>query len=317
MKTSDLDDAVVLIARIVPVIPALRTEIDAIHRHGARPGSLAHRSRDVEFAIDGVAQAGLYLAASADALFTFALPSKVSAQEVHLALTTVGTGGLLRQAMEASANACWMLEELTLSGLQERGLASVWVESDQRLKCAQALGLPAPIADAQAHRTRIREDAIRLNLLAQSTNGGKTTWAPIRQKPSAVELLRKTRTPEPILEGLDDDLRSALSRSEWLYRWMSGYAHGYAWPNLATAREISNVVESSEDGVKRTNLSVALIEPNTMILALALVVSYLNICSALASYADIHGVPLDPTRLRPVPAEAFGAKPSQRPGADA
>lgn len=147
---------------------------------------------------------------------------------VEAAVITVnGTAGLLRQAVECAALADWLLQARTDRQHQERGFAYVWKDIREHLAYVRSLSA-GKVAPLERRQETLIEEGRHLDLLVPvDRNPG---WAPRVALGDASGLLRAKGFPDDYFSGLAPEEISSLGRNgEWLYRWLSGMAHGLNW----------------------------------------------------------------------------------------
>lgn len=291
-----------LIMKIVPRIGTLDDEVTALIGIVGGPETPAYRLRNTEFAFEAIAQAGVCLAAAINALKTLELTTTFSNNSAQLNITNNGWAGLIRQTLEASAYANWLLEDSSPTTLQARSFGAMWDDARERRLCMEALGAPTNIKQAHEVVQRLVDDGKRLGLTKEGKDG---TWHPIVRRPAATDLMQAVELPSSVLSGVDLTDSPGYANAQWLYRWVSGLAHGYPWASLANARTISSVVEFTGRETATTGISNSYLGPNKTILGMSLYFAVLLTRSASSKLAEFNGKPsLDPWDILAEPPAA-------------
>ena len=207
------------------------------------PGS-KHRDRlvGIEFGEDALAAGSFQLGAAVNSLRALQLLTIQDVRQDALGgikltanITINGTVGLLRQALECATWANWLLEPQLPAETTMRGIAAAWLNGLEALKHERALDGPERFA-VEAAMENLIADGRRLELIRAAT-GINPPWAPRRPMKDVTGLLRQQAIANLDRSEVVSELGPGVSNGEWVYRWLSGMAHGYAWVHILESAE--------------------------------------------------------------------------------
>lgn len=192
-------------------------------------------ARKIEFGEDALGGATTYLSAATNSMRALELLTiqSVKANELDQSvavlanITLNGTAGLLRQVLECAVTARWILGADHRSEVTSRGFAAVWENASEALKHARSVS-SANLPMIEGATEELVNDGRRLRLLVPDERR-KPPWRPQKPIPDATGLLRASRVPTASEEALTAAFGPGAVRGEWVYRWLSGMAHGLSW----------------------------------------------------------------------------------------
>jgi hypothetical protein len=197
---------------------------------------------DTRYAPEALGGATMALGAAANSfqtlrLLTFPTGWDGSPDSKLTATVTVnGTAGLLRQSCECAAVANWLLEPGSEQQLQERGFAFAWNDLRQHLAYARSIAVAPNVELLVAAQDAMIADGRELDLLVASN--AQPRWRPRTPVADAAGLLREFTIPERYLAGMTPQQRLGIGvNGEWIYRYLSGMAHGLSWVHPAQEKE--------------------------------------------------------------------------------
>jgi hypothetical protein len=219
---------------------ALVCRADALHESANRisydlqsldhPWRSATRSND--YAIEAVSAATSFLGAATNSflslrLLTIDTDAMASGKtQMNTNTTLNGTAGLLRQSLECAARAHWITSATSLDELVIRGFAATWANAEEAVNYANAIGSPEA-AQKKGHLATLREEGLGLGKDLMVGDPGK-------EKPrycllGGTDSLQKISFPPEMVCGLEAAFGRKVANGEWVYRWLSGMAHGHGW----------------------------------------------------------------------------------------
>jgi hypothetical protein len=209
---------------------------------------LQRHAKGVEYGDEALAASTFFLGAATNSLQSLQLQtvgpnpgSAIAAGAIEMHITINGMCGLLRQILENTALARWVINTPTDEILTRRGYAATWNNYDEAIKNLRALKsprLPKQILDFQ----EIIDDGLRLDLLVESPKS-PYKYAPRHPIDDTSGLLRDVEIPLNLIERFQESWGANCSNAEWLYRWLSGMAHGLPWVlNLEMLSELAAVM---------------------------------------------------------------------------
>lgn len=208
------------LVELLDAVPSLYDRINAQARLAPDPGSAARSDRvntaDWTYS-DTSILAATFLVAAADHLAAWRalVVAKYQPAFSHMSL--------IRTAMETASSAYWLVEPgVDSSERRIRMFAAQYATLDERRKFEAATGLvPDPPGKAASVRQRELIGIAEATGLTTTNSKGRTVLA--RPMPGAIELFDLY---ESVREG---------AKPSWLYRFLSGYAHGYQWAMVSNA----------------------------------------------------------------------------------
>ena len=150
-----------------------------------------------------------------------------SDMQIDASVTVNAAAGLLRQAVECATWACWLLEPEDPGEITVRGFAAAWLNGLEALKHAKALNGPDLIATGNA-MNQLVVDGQALELLRKDS-GSAPPWAPRRAMQDLSGILRRIQITDLHDVEVGAVLGPGAANGEWVYRWLSGMAHGHSW----------------------------------------------------------------------------------------
>lgn len=254
--------------------------VDAANSVSIRIGDVTDPLRStmgsVECGLDALSSATHFLGAATNSLKTLKLLTinDVSADEsnvkVKASITVNGTAGLIRQVVECSSRALWLLSSNSFEQLSIRGFSAVWANAEEAVLYAEAIG--------SSEYEQKKANFAELLAFGKSKNwineGGRRS-KPMHSLGNATEILRKVEfDPGPLASALHV-LGTKANNGEWVYRWLSGMAHGHAWVHshieVGQADDGMQLVWTSPDWVHLTlsiSLAVEVVERTLGLLSL-------------------------------------------------
>ncbi len=183
-----------------------------------------------DYAIEAVAAATFFLGAATNSFLSLRLltidTDAISAGETTLKanFSINGTTGLIRQTLECASRAFWLVSAKDLDQLIIRGFAATWENADAATSYANAIQAP-DLASKQANREVIRQDGLAKGIMDGEAGKEKPKFA----LGNATDILRGRALPPELIRGLESAFGQKVGNGEWVYRWLSGMAHGFGW----------------------------------------------------------------------------------------
>ena len=195
---------------------------------------LMQKASKVEYGQEALSASTFYLGAAANSLQALQLatvgpkPSEaIATGNVTIHITINGTCGLLRQILESAAIAKWAVSSPTDEDLMSRGFSITWANAIESVKHSNSLtspNLPRLKSDLNA----LIQDGRRLNLMVERPKSS-LGWEPRYSMVDTSGLLRARKLPNDLIAHYRETLGPGSENAEWLYRWLSGMAHGLPW----------------------------------------------------------------------------------------
>ncbi len=192
----------------------------------------------VDYGLEALSAATFFLGAATNSLLTLRLSSigqvtfSDGSTHVERRITINGTAGLVRQALECAARAHWLTSPANPDELSRRGFAAIWADAYEAVRYARAIGSPE-LSEKERGLARLLEEGRARGLISENNGKPKPTTFLL----SATDIIKKLRFTPGHVDGLRELLGSNVNCGEWVYRWLSGMAHGQGWahPRQATA----------------------------------------------------------------------------------
>ncbi len=240
-------------------------------------------------AAEAFAYAAVHLASGSDALLTLRLMAMPDPSKPHLSVTVNGSAGLVRQALESTAFARWLLADRSAEGLQRRGFAERWADVEEQAKYLNSWNGEEPRRLAQEMRAEVADEGVRLELLVGNPGEErKHPGRPSLPRPAATQILAQVNLKPDLIVGLAERLGAGVTTAEWLYRWLSGMAHGYAWASLSNFEAQASFLLDSKSGLVDSGVTLGRATLNYETFNLALWTA-IDLCEEVADrYRQAH-----------------------------
>jgi hypothetical protein len=203
------------------------------------------RARDVPFGQEALSSASFFLGSSVNSFQSLQLlavgtnpQEALKNRAININLTINGTCGLLRQILEGAVVAKWIIDAPNDQSLMERGFAYVWENAVESIKHSKSLDSPQVESQLDALR-ELADQAIKVELMSANEKHFRK-WKPNKEMADVTGLLRAVCLPKELVSDVQESMGTKSSNGEWLYRWLSGMAHGYAWVNRLERIEVSS-----------------------------------------------------------------------------
>ncbi len=217
-----------------------------------QPGSFEESlTFEGQAAQDGIHFATVYLSSAVDALLTFySLAHGAEPAPPHMGGN--GASGLLRQALENTAHANWLLSAVDVAELSQRGTAARWDDEKER------------------ERFRCAGEDIKFEFNQPRPEGVV----------SATQACRSLLVDPSVLTTFHPDAPRGYRNAAPLYAWASGAAHGKEWATLSEEPKVVHSIESETKRVQvleqRPDYKHILVTVGTVLSALRLLTSRLR-----------------------------------------
>ena len=171
--------------------------------------------------------------------------------EIQAHITVNGTAGLIRQIVECAARALWLTDSKLPEDISLRGYAALWANAEESVLFAKAIGSPE-----LKTKEGLLSDLLEIGRSKNWINEGGRKPRPTVSLSGATEILMKVSFDSGPLKPALGIMGNNVENGEWVYRWLSGMAHGYVWvhPLQKVQSEESEVdlVWTEPDWVKLT-----------------------------------------------------------------
>jgi len=183
-----------------------------------------------EYGLEALSAATFFLAAAVDSLKTLQLLTVQETKnpqgdlEILVRITVNGTAGLVRQIVECAARALWLTSSKLPEDISLRGFAALWANADEAVIFAKAIGSP----ESQAKEGLLSE-LLDVGKSKNWINEGGSKPKPTISLSGATDILKKVNFDSGPLKPALALMGHNVENGEWVYRWLSGMAHGYVW----------------------------------------------------------------------------------------
>jgi hypothetical protein len=267
--------------RYIVEFPRMVREIRSA-TNGVPPGQLQRWATANPPADGAFNHAVMCLNTAADALVAI-YAEVVKAQ--MLSASTIFT--LTRQGTEAALTARWLLGDLTVNGMIQRGFAADWADMLEESSFVANMVEAGAVEPSELGPLRARVSARKVRLEDRGRAHGllkkvNSHWAPLLPLPSGRGLFKDVSGPDSFT-----DMR-------WVFNLLSGVAHGKAWATLASSRQeiLSEYLNFLPDGqALPSGIVLTKSDPNAGAMILPLQLMMLQIIDAQARLHAAHTAP--------------------------
>lgn len=152
-------------------------------------------------------------------------------------VTVNGWATLLRQALESLITSKRLLMCQNWSEASKFGFAYSYKDSVEMVKFLKALRSPMTEEAASRHN-ELKTFGFQSGLLSRSE--GKDEYTLINPIPDVAGLLRNFKLPMKYPKEILKSQGAGIENAEWIYIWLSGFAHGRSWMHATEMTQIED-----------------------------------------------------------------------------
>ncbi|MDP4013917.1 MAG: hypothetical protein Q8P38_04795 [Candidatus Nanopelagicales bacterium] len=233
--------------KLVSQIPETIERVETLIQAPVEAGSIRDRVAKLDFAAEAFAIASIHVAAGLDALRSLHFLVLREPDDRNLRITVHGACVLVRQSLESGASARWLVGDLSLTVLQQRGFAAVWRSTHEQASYLNSLRGDPLTQKANETCEQLIADGQRLELVGARGRGDREKILPKVRVPDSASLARAVPLRPEIVDAAANVLGPGVANAEWLYRWSSGMAHGYMWAALSDSELVASRLTCLDD----------------------------------------------------------------------